>query len=86
MDKTNKSGNSVELSSKKGQSVSRRNLLKTGSAVVAGTAKGVMLLPVSPQSGHRILKMLPYASLVQEFQISTKSQSVPNKTLVLLCR
>ena len=40
MDKTNQSGNSVELSSKKGQSVSRRNLLKTGSAVVAGTAIG----------------------------------------------
>jgi len=40
MDKTNQSGNSVELPSKKGQSVSRRNLLKTGSAVVAGTAIG----------------------------------------------
>ena len=40
MDKTNQSGNSVELSSKKGESVSRRNLLKTGSAVVAGTAIG----------------------------------------------
>ena len=40
MDKTNQPGNSVELSSKKGQSVSRRNLLKTGSAVVAGTAIG----------------------------------------------
>ena len=40
MDKTNQSGNSVELPSKKGQSVSRRKLLKTGSAVVAGTAIG----------------------------------------------
>ncbi len=40
MDKTNQSGNSVEFPSKKGQSVSRRNLLKTGSAVVAGTAIG----------------------------------------------
>ena len=40
MDKTNQSGQSVELSSKKGQSVSRRDLLKTGSAVVAGAAIG----------------------------------------------
>ena len=38
--KTSKSGESVELFSKKGRSVSRRNLLKTGSAVVAGTAIG----------------------------------------------
>jgi putative spermidine/putrescine transport system substrate-binding protein len=40
MDKTSQSGQSVELSSKKGQSVSRRDLLKTGSAVVAGAAIG----------------------------------------------
>ncbi len=40
MDKTNQSGQSAELSSKKGQSVSRRDLLKTGSAVVAGAAIG----------------------------------------------
>ena len=40
MDKTIQSGQSVELSSKKGQSVSRRDLLKTGSAVVAGAAIG----------------------------------------------
>jgi putative spermidine/putrescine transport system substrate-binding protein len=40
MDKTSQAGNSVELSSKKGQSVSRRELLKTGSAVVAGAAIG----------------------------------------------
>ena len=40
MDKTIQSEDSLELSSKKGQSVSRRNLLKTGSAVVAGTAIG----------------------------------------------
>ena len=38
--KTSKSGESVELFSKKGRRVSRRNLLKTGSAVVAGTAIG----------------------------------------------
>jgi len=40
MDKTSQSGQSVELSSKKGHSVSRRDLLKTGSAVVAGAAIG----------------------------------------------
>jgi len=40
MDKTSQSGQSVELSSKKGQSVSRRDLLKTSSAVVAGAAIG----------------------------------------------
>ena len=40
MDKTIQSEDSLEFSSKKGQSVSRRNLLKTGSAVVAGTAIG----------------------------------------------
>jgi len=40
MDKTSQSGQSVELSLKKGQSVSRRDLLKTGSAVVAGAAIG----------------------------------------------
>ncbi len=40
MDKTIQSEDSLELSSKKGQGVSRRNLLKTGSAVVAGTAIG----------------------------------------------
>ena len=40
MDKSGQSGQSVELSSKKGQSVSRRDLLKTGSAVVAGAAIG----------------------------------------------
>ena len=40
MDKTIQSEDSLRLSSKKGQSVSRRNLLKTGSAVVAGTAIG----------------------------------------------
>ncbi len=40
MEKTSQSGQSVELSSKKGQSVSRRDLLKTGSAVVAGAAIG----------------------------------------------
>ena len=40
MDKTSQAGNSVELPSKKGQSVSRRELLKTGSAVVAGAAIG----------------------------------------------
>ena len=40
MDKTSHSGQSLELPSKKGQSVSRRDLLKTGSAVVAGAAIG----------------------------------------------
>ena len=40
IDKTSQSGQSVELSLKKGQSVSRRDLLKTGSAVVAGAAIG----------------------------------------------
>ena len=40
MDKSSQSGQSVELSSNKGQSVSRRDLLKTGSAVVAGVAIG----------------------------------------------
>jgi putative spermidine/putrescine transport system substrate-binding protein len=40
MDKTSQSGQSVELSSKEGKSVSRRDLLKTGSAVVAGAAIG----------------------------------------------
>jgi len=40
MDKTSQSGQSIELSSKKGQSVSRRDLIKTGSAVVAGAAIG----------------------------------------------
>ena len=40
MDKTSQAGNSVELSSKKKQNVSRRDVLKTGSAVVAGAAIG----------------------------------------------
>jgi putative spermidine/putrescine transport system substrate-binding protein len=40
MDKKSKSVNSKELTLKKGNSVSRRTLLKTGSAVVAGTAIG----------------------------------------------
>ena len=40
MDNTSQSGDSEKFSTKKGQSVSRRNLLKTGSAVVAGTAIG----------------------------------------------
>ena len=40
MDKTSQAGKSGELSSQKGQKVSRRDLLKTGSAVVAGAAIG----------------------------------------------
>jgi len=40
MDKTSQAGKPEELSSQKGQKVSRRDLLKTGSAVVAGAAIG----------------------------------------------
>jgi putative spermidine/putrescine transport system substrate-binding protein len=40
MDKTSQAGKPGELSSQKGQKVSRRDLLKTGSAVVAGAAIG----------------------------------------------
>ncbi|GIT63156.1 MAG: hypothetical protein Ct9H300mP21_07020 [Pseudomonadota bacterium] len=57
MDKTIQSEDSLELSSKKGQSVSRRNLLKTGSAVVAGTAIGSNAITGFPTIWARTLKM-----------------------------
>ena len=86
MDKTIQSEDSLELSSKKGQSVSRRNLLKTGSAVVAGTAIGSNAITGFPTIWAQNIKNVTLRQFGTGVSISTKSQSVPNKTLVLLCR
>ena len=59
MDKTSQSGQSVELSSKKGQSVSRRDLLKTGSAVVAGAAIGSNAITGFPTIWAQNIKNVP---------------------------